>query len=244
MPAKWSKYDDQRLPNPKDSKDGDQDPGKDPGPSKRLVMNWTTPNTPKPPDKKTSGGGGDGSGGGGGGGSTDPDKTDPDKVDVDSSYWNPNLIGLLPAGTPYHRTPPDYDRLEVETDDLSAYEQNMLTAAGNLVNQFNSLRDRAQNVLSEEIWGRGEGNWYHQHPNNQNKDNVDMEPHFIPTSSAIAARDFTKSFGPTQQGSLQGTADMITLSGMFIEVLDVTVSSYAQMDMLAVFPDPQELKKT
>jgi hypothetical protein len=241
MPAKWSKYDDQRLPNPKDSKGGDDSQQDDRGTPPHLQMNWTSPHTPKPPPAPSTNGGGSGSGTGSGSGSGD-DK-DPDKQDLDGSYYNPSLIGLLPAGTPYRPTPPDYDKLEVNTDDLAAYEQNILTAASNLVSQYNALADRSKTVLTEPMWGRGEGNWYRAHPNHQNYDNVDTEPHFIPTDSAISARDFTKSIGPAQDGALHGAADLITLSGMFITVLDATVNSYAQMDMMSVFPDPQQLKK-
>jgi hypothetical protein len=246
MPAKWSKYDDQRLPNPKDSNGGGDDSQQDGrGTPPHLQMNWTSPHTPTAPPAMGGGGSGGGSGSGdgsssgsaGGGG----DATDPDKVDPDNSYYNPSLFGLLPQGTPdLPMPPPEYDTLEVNTDDLAAYEQNILTAAANLVSQYNALADRSTTVLSEEIWGRGEGSWYHV-TQNQGPES-DPTPHYVPTSSAFSARDFTKSIGPAQEGALRGASDLITLSGMYITVLDATVNSYAQMDMMAVFPDPQQLK--
>ncbi|WP_127502260.1 hypothetical protein [Actinoplanes solisilvae] len=237
------------MPNPKDTKSSDDTPADDHGPAKRLQMNWTTPHVPAPPPAKTSTNGGTRGSGNGDAGSGEAGRIDPDKVDLDTAYWNPDMAGHISVitpltETPYKDTPPDYDRIEVETDELSAYEQNLLTAASNLVNQFNSLRDRSQTVLQEPMWGRGEGHWYTPRGGKNNLDNIDMTPRFVPTDSAIAARDFTKSIGPSQQGTLQATADMITLSGLLIEVLDATVNSYAQMDMLAVFPDPQQLKTT
>jgi len=225
MPATWSKYDSQPLPNPKDAhgEGGGDVPGT--SPSKSLRMNWTTPRTPTAPPPRGAGGSADSSG------SAD--------IDGDGTFQNP--IGGAGAGG---SAQPDFDRLEVATDDLSAYEQNILTAAADLVSRFNALRDRSQNVLDEPIWGHGEGDYFRPRPNHQNIDNVDLVPQFQPSNSAVAARDFTRSIGPAQQNALGGVANMITISGMFIEVLDATVSSYAQMDMMAVFPEPQELKTT
>lgn len=247
MPAKWSKYDDQRLPNPKDDP-GDDAKVDDNGPSKRLQMNWTAPNPPKTVAPPATSGGSEGSGGGsGGGGGSGPGGSKggdgpPPPPDIDDSYQNPNPVGRLPAGTPLINTPPEYDKLEVDTGGMTAYEQNILTAATNLVGQFNTLRDRSQSILDDPMWGKGEGHWHTQHPGHQGIDDADTTPHFVHTNSAIEADEFTKSIGPAQQGALQNTADMITLSGMFIEVLDASVSSYAQMDQLAVFPDPAKLK--
>ncbi|MEU8821714.1 hypothetical protein [Actinoplanes sp. NPDC048796] len=225
MPATWSKYDDQRLPNPKDGGGGDGEGGDQPTvPSKRLQMNWTAPHTPQPPPKNTAG-----SGGGSSGGSSGAD------ADSDGAFQNP-------GGGSGTGTAPDFDRLEVATDDLAAYEQNILTAAADLVSRFNALRDRSQTVLSEPIWGRGDGSWYRARPNHQNIDNVDLMPGFLPSNTAGAARKFVQSIAAAQQNALGGAADKITISGMFIEVVDATLSSYAQMDMMSVSPDPHQLK--
>jgi hypothetical protein len=232
MPAKWSKYDDQRLPNPKDSTGGDDAQPDDRGTPPHLQMNWTSPHTPKPPPKNDSSTSGDGSGNGNGDGKDQ---------DPDSGYYNPSVAGA-PRGVPYRPMPWDYDRLEVNTDDLGAYEQNILSAAGNVVSQYNALAERSKTVLTEDIWGRGEGKWTQPHPNHQNVDNVDPQPLFVSTDSAVTADAFTKSIRSAQDGALHGAADLITLSGMFITVLDATVSSYAQMDMMAVFPDVHQLK--
>ncbi|MEU6206549.1 hypothetical protein ABZ814_23540 [Micromonospora musae] len=239
MPATWSKYDKQPLPNPKDDPSGAGAPPEDHGPAKRLYMNWTTPHTPKPPPAS---GGSSSAGGHGPAGSDSPGTDGSDNADNDSNYVNPSPEGLPPEGMPKPGTPPDYDRLEVETGGLAAYEQNILSAATSLVSEFNYLRDHALTILTDPMWGRGEGTWQVAHPNHQNIDNVDTQPFFLPSNSAVAAREFTRVIGPVQQNALQGAADLITLSGMFIEVLDATVSSYAQMDMLTTFPDPQDLK--
>ena len=234
MPATWSKYDDQPLPNPKDNKGDSSDSGDDPGPSKGLRMNWTSPHTPKdvPGDVSALSGAKGATGGGG----------DDNFTDNDGNYSNGRSVGLLPEGTPYNQTGPEFDWLVVNTDSLFAWEQNMLSAVTGLVGEFNDLRDRSQNIATDPMWGRGEGTWQRQETNYPDNVNNTL-PFFLPSNSAVAARKFTDSIGPTLQGALQNAADMITLSGMLIEVLDATISSYAQMDQFSAFPDIQDLKK-
>ncbi|MEV4346913.1 hypothetical protein AB0J83_20850 [Actinoplanes sp. NPDC049596] len=241
MPAIWSKWDDQPLPNPADSKDGAGDsPGSAQGPSKRLQVNWVHPHVPTVPDRHAGWAAGDGSGQkdsdgnyfGGGHGNAGGDSSSSSS----SGSGSGSGTGVQPNGAS------EMDRLAVNTDALYAWEQTILDRASDLVAQFNSLRDRSQGALSEPMWGLGEGQWSHPQHHATDHDDVDPTPRWVPSESAHATRNFVKSIADAQQGALQLTADMMTLSGSFIEMLDGTISGYAQMDMLSVFPDPADLK--
>ncbi|NMO54027.1 hypothetical protein HH310_22945 [Actinoplanes sp. TBRC 11911] len=250
MPATWSRYDDQPLPNPKDGQGGDPPPAHAPAPN--LKMNWWNPHVPTPPPAHGSGGsgstgGGSGGGNGGsggsgaGGGSAGGNKgTDPATADPDSNYWNPQAVPVLP-GMPNLPTSHDYDHVEVNTEAMAAYEQNILTTAMSLVGTYTYLRNQSQTIFDQPIWGRGEGNW--SKPSAKAvEDGADPTSNFIPTDSAVEAEKFAEAMAPAQQGALQGAADMLVLSGLFIEMLDATITSYAQMDMMTIFPDPKELQ--
>jgi hypothetical protein len=133
---------------------------------------------------------------------------------------------------------PQNQHVKVEPDSLLDFVQAILDKARAVSDNFNALRDSSEAALSAGWWGMGQtfgGEFGHQ---GSGKDLPEK-----PTDDAKGTQQFVNTLRPMQRAALQTTANGMTLSGTFIELLNRTADTYATTDQYSVFPDKSQVSK-
>ncbi|MEO3816507.1 hypothetical protein [Plantactinospora sp. B24E8] len=241
MPRYRSAYDPNPLPDPGD---GTPDASSPPNvvPAKSLRVNWTGPqplHTVVPDAKGGGAAGGDASGGGDGSG--DGPGTPGQSGSGDPGADQPDQQKLLSSG-------PEWESVHVRPEDLLAHEQTVLDRARSLADRFNALVADSEAKLGADFWGAEEGvNQIQRHVPGADRTQSDIRgaientPHYTYTSSALSTQKFLEALRMNQRGALQHAADAITMSGGYIELLNVTADAYASADQYSVFPDKSSI---
>lgn len=235
MPQYNSLYDTDPLPDPGSSS---SDPP-DPTPvdvAKQLSVQWSGPQplhtvTPPPPSGSSgsgSGGGGSGSGSGDGSQPTDPLTSIAQIVE--------QALG------------PTHQKVHVRPDDLLALEQRLLDLVRTLANDYNTLATGSEQAISEDWWGQEEGSNVIQHATpgetpqqHEQEAGIENTPHYVFTDSALSTQKFLAQLQMNQRSALQHAADIVTLTGGFIAVLNATADAYGEADQYSVFPDKSQI---
>jgi hypothetical protein len=240
-----SRYDWSPMPEPGNESADDADP-KPVAQSKRLLVNWATPQPlhtyTAPPPKSGQSGDGD---------QHDGNTHNDGGTHDDGGDRNP-LLKHIPTPGEVHGMilglhGPYFESVHVRPEDLLAHEQNVLDLAKVLVDHFNTLVATSETAMTADWWGLEEGANQTQHhmPGQKDQDNGDFGdiygPHYVYTNSALMTQKFVKSLQVNQRSALQHAADMVTLSGVFIELLNATADGYAQGDQACVFPDKSSI---
>lgn len=240
-PAYTSRYDTSPLPDPGDGK-GDDAPPQSVDLPKGLRVNWSGPQplktvTPAGPGGGSGGsgsptggsssGGGTGadgsSGGGGGGGQTPPDQ---------AQVYDQSILDMFG---------PQYPHIKVEPELLLNLEQPILDKAREVVAKFEEIRATSEAALDAGWWGMNQVSGGKTGSGGAMGSTMNVEN--APTDDANAGKKFAEMLRPMQRSALQHTANMMTMSGTFVQLLNSTADTYASADQYSVFPDKSEISK-